>query len=111
MAILRALDGTFYEVPDDQVAKYKIPDDKLKEKLGTQAPGDSAPEGPPESGGGSVSPLVNVQVYYSGQGAGGPPSGAPGGAEGAVQPYDHHWNNWRNWRNWSNWSNWRNRWD
>src|SRR4051794_25344663 len=110
MAILRALDGTFYEIPDDQVAKYKIPEDKLKEKLGAQAPQEGQPqEGPPE--GGAVSPLVNVQIYYSGSGPSGAPGGAPASAEGAVQPYDHHWHNWHNWHNWNNWRNWRNHWD
>jgi hypothetical protein len=104
MAILRALDGTFYEIPDDQAKKYKIPEDKLKEKLGDQAPTEGPPsEGPPESG--ASGPLVNVQIYYTGGGPGG--AGTP---ETAVQPYD-----WRNWRNWRNWNNWRNhhdrRWD
>ena len=85
MAILRALDGTFYEVPDDQLARFKIPEDKLKEKLGSEATSEGPPpQGPPMSG---VSPLVNVQIYYGGQ-------GAPGGGEAAVSPYD-----WRNWRN------------
>src|SRR5438034_3734058 len=104
MAILRALDGTFYEVPDEQIAKYKIPEDKLKEKLGTQAPTESG--GPPPEGGapegGAGGSLVNVHIYYSGQGQG-QGGGAPAGAEAAVQPYD-----WRNWRNWNNWRNWRN---
>ncbi len=49
MAILRAMDGNFYEIPDEQVAKYKIPQEKLKEKLGSQAQGA---EGPPPEGGG-----------------------------------------------------------
>src|SRR5580704_13300241 len=70
MAILRALDGTYYEVPDDQVAKFKIPPEKLKDKLGAQAPTEGPPEeGPPE--GGAPSPLVNVHIYYAGQGPGG----------------------------------------
>ncbi len=104
MAILRALDGTFFEIPDDQIAKFKIPPEKLKDKLGAQAPTDAG--GPPEGGGGEpggTSPLVNVQIF---QGGGG---GAPAGAEAGVNPYD--WRNWRNWRNWANWRNWRNHWD
>jgi hypothetical protein len=109
MAIVRALDGTFYEVPDEQLGKFKIPEDKLKEKLGAEA-GSEPP--PPEGGpGGGAGPLVNVQIYYGGQGAG--PTGAPAGAEGAVQPYDYwrNWRNWNNWRNWHNWHNWRNHYD
>ncbi len=31
MAILRSLDGQFYEIPDDQVAKFLIPAEKVKE--------------------------------------------------------------------------------
>jgi len=104
MAIVRGPDGTFYEVLDDQLAKFKIPADKLKDKLGSQA----TTGGPPPSGGppeGGTGPLVNVQIYYSGQGA-----GAGGGGEAAVSPYD--WRNWNNWRNHS-WRNhhWRNDWD
>jgi hypothetical protein len=107
MAILRAMDGTYYEVPDDQVARFKIPEDQLKQKIGAMVPTEEPPPDEPPPGAGSPSPLVNVQIYYTGQGAG----GAPGGAEAAVQPYD--WRNWRNWRNWHNWRNhhWRNHWD
>ena len=56
MAILRALDGTFYEIPDDQVARYKVPEDQLKEKLGAQAPTEGPPQDqpPPEQGGDAV---------------------------------------------------------
>jgi hypothetical protein len=100
MAILRAMDGTFYEIPDDQVERYKIPADKLKEKIGEQASAEGPPPGGPPESGGPSSPLVNVHIFYGGQGG-----GAPAAAEGAVQPYD-----WRNWRNWSNWNNWRNHW-
>jgi hypothetical protein len=103
MAILRGLDGIFYEIPDEQVARFKIPEEKLKEKLGAEASteGGPPPGGATESGG--TGPLVNVQIYYSGPGSSG---GAP--AEAAVQPYN--WGNWRNWRNWHNWNNWRNHW-
>jgi hypothetical protein len=113
MAILRSLDGTFYEVPDDQVSKYKIPQEKLKEKLGTQAYSAGPPSSSPPPEGGGSSPLVNVHIHYG--------EGSPSG-EGAVSPYwwhhhhhhHHHWHNWHNWRNWRNdsdWRNWRNHWD
>jgi hypothetical protein len=91
MAIVRALDGTFYEVPDDQLSRCKIPEDQLKSKLGETAPTD---EGPPPGGGGEGpgSSLVNVHIYYSGQ------AGGAGGE--AVQPYDWHWRRWyrNDWR-------------
>jgi hypothetical protein len=114
MAILRALDGTFYEIPDDQVERFKIPEDQLKDKLGAQAPAGGGPEEepPPSQGGGTGSPLVNVQIYHMGGGPGSAPGGAQGGGEMAVQPYDwRNWRNWRNWWDWRNWRNWRNRWD
>jgi hypothetical protein len=42
MAILRSLDGNFYEIPDDVAARYLIPPDKVKEKLkGTEGEQDS----------------------------------------------------------------------
>jgi hypothetical protein len=72
----------------------------LKEKLGDTAPTEGPPpEGPPSEGG---SPLVNVQIYYSGQG----PAGA--GAEAAVSPYDwrRHWR-----RDYDDWRRWRRHWD
>jgi hypothetical protein len=33
MAILRSLDGKFYEIPDELLASYLIPADKVKERL------------------------------------------------------------------------------
>ena len=82
MAILRALDGKFYEVPDDQLGGFEVPADELKQKL--QDSGDAGPQGPggpgPGGPGGPGAPgngLVYVQVYAGGQG--GPGGGGPGG--------------------------------
>jgi hypothetical protein len=33
MAILRSLDGKFYEIPDEVVSRYLIPEDKVREKV------------------------------------------------------------------------------
>jgi hypothetical protein len=33
MAILRSLDGQFYEIPDELLAGYRIPAEKVKERL------------------------------------------------------------------------------
>jgi hypothetical protein len=33
MAILRSLDGKFYEIPDDLLSSYLIPADKVKERV------------------------------------------------------------------------------
>jgi hypothetical protein len=33
MAILRSLDGKFYEIPDEALSGYLIPEEKVKERL------------------------------------------------------------------------------
>jgi hypothetical protein len=42
MAILRSLDGKFYEIPDNLLSGYQIPPDKVKERM-------KGNEGDPES--------------------------------------------------------------
>jgi hypothetical protein len=114
MAILRSLDGRFFEIPDDQVDRFLIPEDQVKAKLaGAGAP--EAQAGPPSGGEGgppSGSPTIVVQIYGAapGAGPGAPPptAGAPPTAAGEVQPYGW-WNNWWHnrhggWNNW--WHNW-----
>ena len=34
MAILRSVDGKFYEVPDKDLEKFEVPADEVREKLG-----------------------------------------------------------------------------
>src|SRR5271165_3581369 len=110
MAILRSLDGKFYEIPDEQVAKFLIPADKVKDKVQSAPAEGGQPEdlGPPPPGG---SPAIIVQIYGATApppGGGAPaPTGAPAGSE--VQPYGW-WNTWRNtWH--PGWHNvWHNRW-
>ncbi len=118
MAILRSVDGTFYEVPDDQLDDFQIPPEEVKEKL--QGSGEGLPSGPPPGGpppggggGGGMPPggLVYVQVF-SNTGGGGGPMAEPQTASaegGEVQPYQFC-SGWRNWKNccWRNWRNWRN---
>ena len=71
MAILRAMDGKFYDVPDDQATKFEVPRDKVKElleKSGGPAP-QSGPGGGPGPGyGGPPSPggQVIVQIFAGG---------------------------------------------
>jgi hypothetical protein len=109
MAILRSVDGRFYEIPDDQLSKYLIPEDKVKEKV--QAAGGDA--GPPEDPGPpppSGSPAIIVQIFGA---AGAQPAGggapAPTAGAGEVQPYAW-WNTWRNTYG-PSWHNvWHNRW-
>ncbi len=128
MTILRAMDGKFYDVPEDKVTAYEVPEDKLEgalEKAGMMgAPGSDAPRGGPggqaRGGPGSQPPApsgapgpVVVQIFAQPPGApaqGGPPAPAPsGGQDGDVDPYWGYW--WRNFyfvRPWANyyWNNW-----
>lgn len=114
MAILRSVDGRFYEVPDDQLGQYEVPPDQVKQKL--QQAGESLPQGPSPSGGYSGPPPGGGLVYVTvmgapgGIGAGAPmaggPMGAPSGMPAEVQP--HSGCGWRNcWHNcWHNcWKN------
>lgn len=107
MAILRSVDGKFFEVPDDDLEKFEVPPEKVKNVLDEL----DQEEGPQMAGpapGGSQSPQVVVHVS-GGPPQGGAPMGGPeGGEEGdeGVQPYHHRrrrswWrNHWRNcWRN------------
>lgn len=113
MAILRSVDGKFYEVPDKDLEKFEIPADQLKDKLGDQAEGDPGGPGGPGAGpggGGAGGSQVVIQIHGGGANVGGGqggPGGAPGDDSDDVQPY---WGWWRNcWRNcWRN--HWRNCW-
>ncbi len=122
MAILRSVDGKFYEVPDKDLEKFEIPADQIKDKLGDAAQaepggpgGPGAGPGGPGAGGGGGSQVV-IQILggaNAGGGAGGlgDGAGAPQAGEDGdeVQPYWGWWrNHWRNcWRN--HWNNcWRN---
>ena len=97
MAILRSVDGKFYEVPDKNLDKYEIPADQLREKLGDQAQAEPGPSGPgagsggPGGGGGSQ---VVIQIHGGGGAQGGGAQGGAGADNGEeVQPY---WGWWRN---------------
>jgi hypothetical protein len=109
MAILRAMDGKFYDVPDAEAAKFEVPRDKVKELL--EKAGGPAPQGGPGPGpgGGRGAPggpggQVVVQIFAGGGGQQGPsaPPQQPSG-EGDVDPY---WWVWRNFVPWGNyWAN------
>ena len=107
MAILRSVDGKFFEVPDDDLEKFEVPPEKVKNVLDELDQG----EGPQMAGpgpGASQSPQVVVHVSGGPQ-QGGAPMGGPEGTEQGdegVQPFHHRrrrswWrNHWRNcWRN------------
>ena len=110
MAILRSVDGKFYEVPDKDLEKFEIPADQLREKLGDAAeaaPGPGGPAGPGGPGGGAGSQVV-IQIHGNADGPRGGLRGNPQSGDEA-EPY---WGWWRNcWNNcWRNcWNNcWRN---
>ena len=44
MSILRAVDGTFYEVPDSELEQYKVPPDQVKGLM--EGAGQKLPSGP-----------------------------------------------------------------
>lgn len=98
MSVLRGPDGTFYDVPDDQLTTYKVPPEKVRETL--EKAGVPAPAGQMGPGGGGGPPgmgmhggPVVIQIYpppmggpASGPGGGPAPEGGPGG-QGQVDPY------------------------
>ena len=81
MPVLQAMDGKFYDIPDDQASQFEVPREKVKElleKAGAPAPqggggpgpgqgqGQMQPQGPggaPGPSGGAPPPSVLVQIY------------------------------------------------
>lgn len=132
MGILRGVDGRFYEVPDEDMEKFLVPDDKVKDLLredvtaepgpgggggGGRGPGGSGPQAIPGTGGQVV---INVFTSPPGDSMGGggmsqpPPQQAGGGdSDDPEVTAQQCWRNcrWRNcrWRN-CTWRNcrWRN---
>jgi hypothetical protein len=95
MAVLRASDGKFYDVPDADAKKYEVAPDKVKETLAKLGPG---PEPGPHSGGpigapGRGGPVV-IQIFPGG-GQGPGASAGPSG-DGGVDPYWYYYYWWRN---------------
>lgn len=70
MAILKGLDGKFYEVPDSDLAGYEMSEDRVKEIVGS---------GAAQGGSGDVDPY-GIRLSFGGWGG-------------------NCWRNWRNWRN------------
>ena len=118
MAILRSLEGDFYEIPDDQLQKCQIPPDQVREKLeacgvatapagtGPGAMGYSAPGLP-----GGCGVVINILGSGGVQGPSGPPpqagqEEAAQGTEGqTARGYHFCGCGWANWHNWFNWHN------
>ena len=106
MAILRGMDGKFYDVPDDQAAGFEVPRDKVKELLETSgAPSPKGGPGPSARGQRGAPPggPIVIQIYPGGAGPSGAPSGGQPAEGGEVDPYWYYWPNWGNY--WPNWGN------
>ena len=107
MAVVRSLEGTFFDIPDSELGKFKVPADKVKglvEEAGHKMPSnpERQPGGQGRPAGGS--PQILVQFIVSGSGAPvqAQTQGAPAEGEEKVEP-QWYWINWANWANWYNW--------
>ncbi|MCE5242826.1 MAG: hypothetical protein ABFD98_06710 [Syntrophobacteraceae bacterium] len=118
MAILRSLEGTFYDVPDSELDKFQVPPDQVKGLM--ESAGQKPPQGPKQqqqqqtfqvSGDASRgAPQILVQFITqatpSQQQQPQPQQQAqkPAG-QGQEEQVDPQWY-WVNWFNWANWYNW-----
>jgi len=113
MAVVRSLEGTFYDIPDSELEKYKVPPDQVKTLM--EAAGQKVPQspGPPRQGQGQVqvqtggpggSPQILVQFIMQGPG-GAQQQGQPAPEQGEQESVNPQWY-WINWANWANWYNW-----
>jgi len=110
MAVVRSLEGTFYDIPDSEIEKYKVPADQVKGLM--ESAGQKLPQNPVQqpAGGGRQpggQPQVLVQVIVQSPGGGAPPQGQQpqGPPPEGEEKVDPQWY-WINWANWSNWYNW-----
>jgi hypothetical protein len=105
MAILRSLDGMFYNIPDDQLEQHLVPPDEVKQHLGNALEASAPAEKKAASGGISL-PQAGKAVLslFAGSGDGG------GTREAEVTPHGSYCG-WRNcWRNCWRRNCWRNCW-
>lgn len=113
MSVLRAVDGTFYEVPDSELEQFKVPPDQVKGLM--EGAGQKLPSGPqqqqasqPAGEAGRGNPQILVQFIVQGNSPASQPAAAaqkPPAApdEEKVEPQNFYWVNWYNWANWYNW--------
>ena len=90
MAILRSLDGKFYEVPDETVSEYEMSEEQVKEMGGDQAEQQQAPDDgmqmpAGDQGGGGIT----VNLNFAPAGRGGAPMGE--NQEGGDDVQGHRW--------------------
>ncbi|MGA2936900.1 MAG: hypothetical protein ABSF52_07360 [Syntrophobacteraceae bacterium] len=112
MAVVRSLEGTFYDIPEGELEKYKVPADQVKGLM--EAAGQKLPQNPGQQPAGGVQPRgtcgqPQILVQFITQAPGGAPpqglaqgQGPPAEGEEKVEP-QWYWINWANWANWYNW--------
>jgi hypothetical protein len=127
MTILQAMDGKFYDVPDEDVVSFEVPRERLKALLekaglpvpqGGPGPGQAPGHGPGPGQGHGPAPTapVVVQIFAAqpspgglgqpGPGGSSPPPDQGQGGDGDVNPY-WWWRNITYYRPWYNgWGNW-----
>lgn len=121
MAIVRSLEGTFYDIPESELDQYAVPPDQVKKLMESagpkipQGPGPGQRQGAQNMGQGQGmghgmrgTPQILVQ-FITQTGPGEPqqrqaPSQGPP-AEGDEEKVEPQWY-WVNWFNWANWYNW-----
>jgi len=104
MAVVRCLEGTFYDVPDNELERYKVPADQvngLMESAGRKAPSifGQQPAGQSQPTGGTLHILVQFIIGGSGTPQQGQTQATPAEGEEKVEP-QWYWINCSNWYNW-----------
>jgi hypothetical protein len=107
MAVVRSLEGTFYDIPDSELEKYKVPPDQVKGLMEAAGQRPQQNPGPQPGGGGQFrgtggQPQILVQFITQSTGAAPPAQGPCPEGEEKVEP-QWYWINWANWANWYNW--------
>ena len=115
MAVVRSLEGTFYDIPDSELEQYKVPADQVKglmEAAGQKLPPSPGPATTGEPGPGPgrsrrwIAASDPCPVHNAGPRRRSPqqrqPQAAQAEGEEKVEP-QWYWINWANWANWYNW--------
>lgn len=76
MAILRSMDGRFYQVPDEELAQHLVPPDKVLEAM--RAAGYCVPAPGEQAAGESTAGMVMAYQHPPGPGGHGPGPHGPG---------------------------------
>jgi hypothetical protein len=108
MGVVASIEGTFYDIPDSELDKYKVPADQAKalaEKAGPKLPENpkQQPAGQVQGGAGGGQPQILVQFITQGgvatQQMQVPAAPAEGGDETVDPQWYYYYYVWRNWYN------------